>query len=157
MPKEELPSFLASAQLPELNEGDPIQQLLDHGGLPSGTMSLLTGTNTETMRPFSMSDEEILHALQTAAEAGQPLTMGTEQNITQQGIHGNHCYSISYDPATQSIRLTNPSKRSTNSEPLGKSGEAADGTLDGTFTVSLDEFREIAAALFITSPIENTE
>ncbi len=126
-----------------------IQQKLDKGGYSKATMALLTGAHVDRFPKSEMQPEEILQKLEASAAAEQLVTIGTIGPVDPtSGIYPKHGYSVSFDPKTKSITLTNPDKTG-RCEPANVDGSPVDGKFDGSFTVTLEQFAKYTDNIFV--------
>lgn len=131
---------------------DLIQNNLSGGGLSDSAMGLLTGQEAAGQPVSLMSDKQLIDTLTTATESQQLITFGTKNNTEKgSGITPSHAYSISFDPKSTTVTLTNPIKpSSTNAaEPTKQDGSPLDGKSDGTLSLSLEQFKKYADHLYI--------
>lgn len=130
-----------------------IQHQLDGGGWSNSAMSLLTGTEAVGQSVTPMSEQQIIDSLTAATESHQLITIGTKFDAGQDGsgISPMHAYSASFDPKTNMVTLTNPNKpNSLNpAEPTKPDGSPVDGKSDGSFTLTLEQFRKYTDHLVI--------
>ncbi len=136
-------------------EGKPtlIQHQLDGGGFTDSAMSLLTGTEAARQPVKPMSEQQIIDSLTAATESHQLITIGTNLYAGGEGsgISPAHAYSASFDPKTNMITLTNPYKPGSldPAEPTGPDGSPVDGKSDGSFTLTIEQFKQYTDHLYI--------
>lgn len=129
-----------------------IQHQLDGGGMTEAVMNLLTGNEAVAQQVKPMSEQQLIDSLTAATENHQLITIGTNQYTgDSSGISPRHAYSVSFDPKTNTVTLTNPNKPNSRNaaEPTKPDHSPADGKSDGSFTLTMEQFKQYTDTLFI--------
>jgi len=121
----------------------------DGGASLKEGLNMLTGKSADQSFVMLCSQSELDQKLQQAVRDGRPVTAGTarsvsgtlgiDDNTTADGLPRGHAYSIiGYDPQTEKVLVRNPWG---HGEPRRADGTAKDGTDDGVFEMTLEEFK----------------
>ncbi|RUM93974.1 MAG: hypothetical protein DSZ28_05615 [Thiothrix sp.] len=124
-------------------ESDGQGGFVDKGGHSSDALYELTGEKFNYTSNSNLTPE----VMQSFLDQGKPVTASSyrynedESNAADHpGIVGNHVYSVlSVDAENGLITLYNPWG---HGEPLDESGNALDGSNDGVFTMTWEEYQE---------------
>ncbi len=134
------------------------------GGVQQRMLGLLTDRTFKDETPHSTSLEKLHELLTNAVTQKLPMGAGMDKPKVK-GLHGNHSYAIlDYNPQTRDVTLFDPNHCF---EPKDKKGRDRDRRKDGTFTISLAEFKaccdqfnyldkHVEKSKFVTPPMKKT-
>ncbi|MDQ7825880.1 MAG: C2 family cysteine protease [Candidatus Eremiobacteraeota bacterium] len=111
----------------------------DGGGLIRTGLGAVTGHGVDVDWLWCTRYGTTRNKLQEALQNGRVITAATVRNPSLRGIAGNHAYAITgHNADTNRIRFRNP--WGFGGEPTNAGGQAQDGSNDGIFEISMEDF-----------------
>jgi hypothetical protein len=121
-------------------------------GSLSDAVGTLTGNDTDVDDNWCTNSSTTAEKLE-AAMADHRVVNASQMGSDVQGIPGKHAYTVvGYDPATQTVTLRNPWGPNSSGERTGADGRPADGTDDGVFTLTVEEFDDLFTDICYEQP-----